>query len=57
MFNRRHFLRLAAMGISYPAISNVIKTYLPFVPRDIILTDEALRIHRSAIVVDGNNDG
>jgi membrane dipeptidase len=44
------------MGISYPALSNMTKTFLTVDAKDIKLTDEALRIHRSAIVVDGHND-
>ena len=56
MFNRRRFLKLAAIGITYPELSNMTKTFLPVDAKEIRLTDEALRIHRSAVVVDGHND-
>jgi microsomal dipeptidase-like Zn-dependent dipeptidase len=44
------------MGISYSALDKVTKTFLPVDVKDIKLTDGALRIHRSALVVDGHND-
>ncbi len=44
------------MGLSYPLLKNGTKTILPVDTRDIKLTDEAVRIHRSAIVIDGHND-
>ena len=44
------------MGISYPALNNITNTFLPVDIKDIKLTDEALRIHRSALVIDGHND-
>jgi membrane dipeptidase len=56
MVNRRNFLRLAAAGMAFPAFSNYTRTWLSFDNKDIVLTEEALRIHRSAIVVDGHND-
>lgn len=56
MFNRKLFLNLAAMGISYPALNKIAKTFLPVDVKDIILSSEALQIHNSAIVVDGHND-
>ena len=56
MVNRRHFLRFAAAGMAYPALSNFSRQWLQVDTKDIVLTEEALRIHRSAIVVDGHND-
>jgi membrane dipeptidase len=56
MVNRKHFLRLAAAGMAYPALSNFSRQWLQVDTKDIVLTEEALRIHRSAIVVDGHND-
>jgi hypothetical protein len=56
MVNRRHFLRLAAAGMAYPALSNFGRPRLQVDAKNIVLTEEALRIHRSAIVVDGHND-
>jgi membrane dipeptidase len=57
MVNRREFIKMsAAAGISIPfAIEN--KRFWQMVgDKDIVLTEEALRIHKSAIVVDGHND-
>jgi membrane dipeptidase len=56
MIKRRNFLRLAAAGMAFPAFSNFTRTWLPFDNKDIVLTAEAIQIHRSAIVVDGHND-
>jgi membrane dipeptidase len=56
MVNRRHFLRLASAGLAIPVYGNYGKSWLTFKHKDIILTKEALRIHRAAIVVDGHND-
>lgn len=56
MMKRRHFLNLTAAGMAYPSFSNFTRTLLPFENKDIVLTEEALRIHRSAIVIDGHND-
>jgi len=56
MIKRRYFLRLAAAGMAFPAFGNFIRTWLPFDNKDIVLTEEAMRIHRSSIVVDGHND-
>lgn len=53
---RRHFLRLAAAGIAYPAFGNFNRLWQTVYVKDIVLTEEALRIHRSAIVADGHND-
>ena len=56
MVNRRHFLKLTAAGMAFPAINNFSRFCQIIYDKDIVLTEEALRIHRSAIVVDGHND-
>jgi len=56
MSNRRQFTRLIAAGLTFPVfyrnrvLGHIIKD------QEIVLTEEALRIHRSAIVIDGHND-
>ena len=40
----------------YPSFNNFARPWLPVDNKDIVLTEEALRIHRSAIVIDGHND-
>jgi len=56
MVNRRHFLKLSVAGMAIPALSNFGRSWLTVDKKDIVLTEEALRIHRAAIVVDGHND-
>jgi membrane dipeptidase len=56
MVNRRHFLRLAAAGMAFHAFGNLGRPWQIVKGKDIVLTEEALRIHRTAIVVDGHND-
>lgn len=56
MINRRCFFRLAAAGMIIPPFSNFARSWQQVVKKDIVLTEEALRIHRSAIVIDGHND-
>jgi len=56
MIKRRNFLRLAAAGMAFPAFSNFGRSWQSVNIKDIVLTEEALRIHWSAIVVDGHND-
>ena len=42
--------------MAFPAINNFSRFCQIIYDKDIVLTEEALRIHRSAIVVDGHND-
>ncbi len=56
MSNRRQFLRLTAAGLTYPVFYNNRVLQQMIKDTEIVLTDEALRIHRAAILVDGHND-
>jgi len=56
MANRRQFLRLASVGFALPAIIRDKILWGIFKENGIILTEEALQIHRSAILIDGHND-
>lgn len=53
---RRYFFRLAAAGVAMPSLRNFSSTWVQLSKNNIELTEEALRIHRSAIVIDGHND-
>ena len=56
MLNRRQFLGFSAPALLYPVF---FRNRIPgeeFNVNEIILTEEALRIHRSALVIDGHND-
>jgi membrane dipeptidase len=55
-FDRRHFLKLAAVGMGAPVLERLSGSGPIADGKEIILTEEALRIHRTAIVVDGHND-
>jgi membrane dipeptidase len=54
--DRRHFLKLAAAGLAAPVPDKSLKFRQAVMGKEIILTKEALRIHRAAIVVDTHND-
>ena len=56
MVNRRQFLSLSAAGLAFPVYSNFGRSWQIVKDKDIVLTEEALRIHRAAIVVNGHND-
>jgi membrane dipeptidase len=47
---------LAAAGVALPSFRNLSGMWLEIENSDIELTEEALRIHKSAIVIDGHND-
>jgi len=56
MLNRRQFLGFSVPALLYPVL---FRNRIPgeeFNVNEIILTEEALRIHRSALVIDGHND-
>ena len=53
--DRRHFLKLAAVGLAAP-ISEQSPKFGQIAKSEIMLTEKALRIHRAAIVVDTHND-
>jgi membrane dipeptidase len=53
---RRLFFKLATAGMAMPPFSNLYKIFPLTEKNKIELTDEALRIHNSAIVIDGHND-
>jgi hypothetical protein len=55
-FDRRHFLKLAAAGLAAPVPDKSLRFRQAVMNKEIILTKEALRIHRAAIVVDTHND-
>ncbi|MCK5068280.1 MAG: dipeptidase [Bacteroidales bacterium] len=56
LFDRRKFIRLTSNGIILPLMGPIN----PFISSgkygEITLTEEALRIHREALVLDGHND-
>lgn len=54
MLKRRDFIRLTASGMVYSSLSKYDNTHPQ--TSEITVTEEALRIHRSAIIVDGHND-
>lgn len=56
MLNRRQFLGFAVPSLLYSIISKSSIVGQEVNSNEIILTEEALRIHRSALVVDGHND-
>lgn len=61
IFNRREFMRLSAAGLVLPGLGNLRllgDMWQKGSVKDgkIILTPEALEIHRSAILIDGHND-
>ncbi len=56
MANRRQFLKFASAGLAFPIIVRNEKLLEILKVKDIILTEEALQIHRSAILIDGHND-
>jgi membrane dipeptidase len=55
-FDRRHFFKLTAVGLAGPALGKFIGFGGTAKDKEIVLTEEALRIHRAAILVDGHND-
>jgi membrane dipeptidase len=56
MSSRRQFLRLATTGLAYSVLLTN-RAYSKMIDRQgLVLTEEALRIHRSALVFDGHND-
>lgn len=56
MTSRRKFLELTAIGMILPALCRPNHLDNLLLNTDIKLTDEALRIHRSSLIVDGHND-
>jgi hypothetical protein len=50
-FDRRHFLKLAAVGMGAPALERLSRSGPIADGKEIILTEEALRIHRTAIEI------
>jgi len=55
-FDRRYFLKLATAGLAGPILGKISRSTPMAEKKEIVLTDNALRIHRAAIVVDGHND-
>lgn len=56
MESRRQFLRRSAIGLTLPfAYKNLIKSSTPQESR-IVLTEEALKLHKSSLVFDCHND-
>ena len=55
-FTRRKFIRLASSGIILPLLGPVQLSARPDGHGEITLSEEALRIHREALVIDGHND-
>jgi len=56
LYNRRNFIRLASTGIILPLMGQLKGCGHHPGNGKVILTDEALRIHRDALVIDGHND-
>ena len=56
MISRRQFLGLVATGFTLPVFYRNYGLKHSFNVQNIVLTDEALRIHRNALVLDGHND-
>jgi len=55
-FNRRKFIRLTSNGLILPLMGHLPFTARPDGHGEITLSEEALRIHREALVIDGHND-
>ena len=55
-FTRRKFIRLSSNGIVLPLMGPIKLFAQTEVHGEITLTEEALRIHREALVIDGHND-
>lgn len=56
MFDRRQFLKLESAAMIYPSINNLSSHTRYINKKEIVLTEDAVRIHNSSIVVDGHND-
>ena len=55
-FTRRKFIRLASKGMILPLLGPINLFDRPEEHGEITLTEEALRIHREALLIDGHND-
>lgn len=55
-FTRRKFIRLTSSGIVLPLMGPIRLYSQPAAYGEITLSEEALRIHQEALVIDGHND-